>query len=276
MQETHTFEIKPRKAFAFNFKELAAHSELLYFFAWRDIKIKYKQTVLGFLWAVLQPLLLMLIFTVFIGRALQVSSEGMEYPVFVYSGLVLWLVFASGVTTAANSMVSNAAIIKKIYFPRLIIPISAVLVALFDFVMAFAIFIVILFFFSTPVHLLMLLYSWPLAILLTIVATAGPGCLLAALNIKYRDFRYVVPFLIQILLFVTPVIYPVSAISQNWLKYVVALNPMYAAISVFRMPLAEAPPDWILLTISVVSGIVLFLVGLAYFRRTENYFADIA
>jgi lipopolysaccharide transport system permease protein len=276
LQETHTFEIKPRKAFAFNFKELAAHSELLYFFAWRDIKIKYKQTVLGFLWAVLQPLLLMLIFTVFIGRALQVSSEGMEYPVFVYSGLVLWLVFASGVTTAANSMVSNAAIIKKIYFPRLIIPISAVLVALFDFVMAFAIFIVILFFFSTPVHLLMLLYSWPLAILLTIVATAGPGCLLAALNIKYRDFRYVVPFLIQILLFVTPVIYPVSAISQNWLKYVVALNPMYAAISVFRMPLAEAPPDWILLTISVVSGIVLFLVGLAYFRRTENYFADIA
>ncbi|MBX2895596.1 MAG: ABC transporter permease [Cyclobacteriaceae bacterium] len=276
MQEVHTFEIKPRKAFAFNFKELAAHSELLYFFAWRDIKIKYKQTVLGFLWAVLQPLLLMLIFTVFIGRALQVSSEGMEYPVFVYSGLVLWLVFASGVTTAANSMVSNAAIIKKIYFPRLIIPISAVLVALFDFVMAFAIFIVILFFFSTPVDLLRLLYSWPLAILLTIVATAGPGCLLAALNIKYRDFRYVVPFLIQILLFVTPVIYPVSAISQNWLKYVVALNPMYAAISVFRMPLAEAPPDWILLIISVVSGVVLFLIGLAYFRRTENYFADIA
>jgi lipopolysaccharide transport system permease protein len=276
LQETHTFEIKPRKAFAFNFKELAAHSELLYFFAWRDIKIKYKQTVLGFLWAVLQPLLLMLIFTVFIGRALQVSSEGMEYPVFVYSGLVLWLVFASGVTTAANSMVSNAAIIKKIYFPRLIIPISAVLVALFDFVMAFAIFIVILFFFSTPVNLLVLLYSWPLAILLTIVATAGPGCLLAALNIKYRDFRYVVPFLIQILLFVTPVIYPVSAISQNWLRYVVALNPMYAAISVFRMPLAEAPPDWILLTISVASSIVLFLVGLAYFRRTENYFADIA
>ncbi len=276
MQEPHTFEIKPRSAFAFNFKELAAHSELLYFFAWRDIKIKYKQTVLGFLWAVLQPLLLMLIFTVFIGRALQVSSEGMGYPVFVYSGLVLWLVFASGVTTAANSMVSNAAIIKKIYFPRLIIPIAAVLVALFDFVMAFAIFIVILFFYSTPINLVVLLYSWPLALLLTVVATAGPGCLLAALNIKYRDFRYVVPFLIQVLLFVTPVIYPLSSISQTWLQYLVALNPMYAAITFFRLPLADAPPDWILISISVGSGIVLFLIGLAYFRRTENYFADIA
>lgn len=276
MQEPHTFEIKPRSAFAFNFKELAAHSELLYFFAWRDIKIKYKQTVLGFLWAVLQPLLLMLIFTVFIGRALQVSSEGMGYPVFVYSGLVLWLVFASGVTTAANSMVSNAAIIKKIYFPRLIIPIAAVLVALFDFVMAFAIFIVILFFYSTPINLVVLLYSWPLALLLTVVATAGPGCLLAALNIKYRDFRYVVPFLIQVLLFVTPVIYPLSSISQTWLQYLVALNPMYAAITFFRLPLADAPPNWILISISVGSGIVLFLIGLAYFRRTENYFADIA
>lgn len=276
MQEPNTFEIKPRSAFAFNFKELVAHSELLYFFAWRDIKIKYKQTVLGFLWAVLQPLLLMLIFTVFIGRALQVSSEGMEYPVFVYSGLVLWLVFASGVTTAANSMVSNAAIIKKIYFPRLIIPIAAVLVALFDFVMAFAIFIVILFFYSTPVNLVVLLYSWPMALLLTVVATAGPGCLLAALNIKYRDFRYVVPFLIQVLLFVTPVIYPLSSISQTWLQYLVALNPMYAAVTFFRLPLADAPPDWILIAISVGSGIVIFLIGLAYFRRTENYFADIA
>jgi len=276
LQEPNTFEIKPRSAFAFNFKELVAHSELLYFFAWRDIKIKYKQTVLGFLWAVLQPLLLMLIFTVFIGRALQVSSEGMGYPVFVYSGLVLWLVFASGVTTAANSMVSNAAIIKKIYFPRLIIPIAAVLVALFDFVMAFAIFIVILFFYSTPINLVVLLYSWPLALLLTVVATAGPGCLLAALNIKYRDFRYVVHFLIQVLLFVTPVIYPLSSISQTWLQYLVALNPMYAAITFFRLPLADAPPDWILISISVGSGIVLFLIGLAYFRRTENYFADIA
>lgn len=275
LQELHTFEIKPKKAFAFNFKELVDYSELLYFFAWRDIKVKYKQTVLGFLWAVLQPLLLMLIFTFFIGRAMQVSSDGMDYAVFAYSGLVLWLVFSSGVTNAANSMVTNAAIIKKIYFPRLIIPVSAVVVALFDFIMAFVIFIVILLIFATPINL-SLIYWWPLALLLTIVGTIGPGCLLAALNIKYRDFRYVVPFLIQALLFLTPVIYPVSSISQVWLRYVVALNPMYAAISVFRLPLSTVAPDWTLLVISLSSGVLFFIIGLAYFRRTENYFADIA
>ena len=275
LQELHNFEIKPKKTFAFNFKELVDYSELLYFFAWRDIKVKYKQTALGFLWAVLQPLLLMLIFTFFIGRAMQVSSDGMDYPVFAYSGLVLWLVFSSGVTNAANSMVTNAAIIKKIYFPRLIIPVSAVVVALFDFIMAFVIFIVILLIFATPINL-SLLYWWPLALLVTVIATVGPGCLLAALNIKYRDFRYVVPFLIQALLFLTPVIYPVSSISQSWVRYVVALNPMYAAISFFRFPLSSLPPDWTLLAISLGSGILFFIIGLTYFRRTENYFADIA
>jgi len=199
----------------------------------------------------------------------------MDYPVFAYSGLVLWLVFSSGVTNAANSMVTNAAIIKKIYFPRLIIPVSAVLVALFDFVMAFVIFIVILLFFSAPIKL-SLIYWWPLALLVTTIGTVGPGCLLAALNIKYRDFRYVVPFLMQALLFLTPVIYPVSSIDQLWLRYVVALNPMYAAISVFRLPLTNVPPDWTLISISLVSGVLVFVIGLAYFRRTENYFADIA
>lgn len=213
-------------------------------------------------------------FYFFIGRAMQVSSDGMDYAVFAYSGLVLWLVFSSGVTNAANSMVTNAAIIKKF--------ISAAYYSSFGscgglvrFYNGVCNFIVILLIFSTPLRL-SLLYWWPLALSITVISTVGPGCLLAALNIKYRDFRYVVPFLIQALLFLTPVIYPVSSINQVWLRYVVALNPMYAAISIFRLPLSTAPPDWTLLGISLGSGILLFIIGLAYFRRTENYFADIA
>jgi lipopolysaccharide transport system permease protein len=272
----HYFEIKPKATFSLNLKELIDYKELFYFFTWRDIKVKYKQTALGFLWAVLQPLLLMFIFTFFIGKSLQVPSDEMKYPVFVFSGLMLWLVFSSGLTNAGNSMISNAQIIKKIYFPRLVIPISSILVAVFDFLMSFVIFIALLIFYKQELDIMEALVFWPVGLLLTSINTFGPGCLLAALNVKYRDFRYVIPFLVQALLFITPVIYPISILKYEWLKYIIAFNPMYAAITLFRLPLTSVVPDPTLLSISIISGLGFFIVGVVYFRRTEMYFADLA
>lgn len=270
------FELKPKYTFSLNLKELIEYRELFFFFAWRDIKVKYRQTLLGFLWAVLQPLLLMSIFTFFIGRALNVPSDGIDYPVFVFSGLMLWLIFSTGITNAGSSMVSQAQIIRKIYFPRLIIPLSSILVSLIDFLVASVVFIPVIFYFSPNVNYTEALICWPAGILLTLLATAGPGCLLAALNVKYRDFRYVIPFLVQVLLFVSPVIYPVSMVETHWIQEVMAVNPVYGAITVFRMPFTTTPADPVLLGISLSSCLVFLALGLGYFRKTEAYFADVA
>jgi len=269
------FEIRPRNSFSLNLKELIEYKELFYFFTWRDIKVKYRQTMLGFFWAILQPILLMLIFTFFIGKSLHAPSDKMDYHVFVFSGLILWLVFSSGITNAGNSMITNAQIIKKIYFPRLIIPISAILVAVFDFFMGFLVFIPLLVVFHVAINIKEAILCWPLGLILSVISSFGPGCLLAALNIKYRDFRYVIPFVVQALLFVTPVIYPISVVEQEWLRYLIAINPMYAAIAVFRMPLSDAASDPVLLSISIASGIIFLTMGIVYFRKTEMYFADL-
>lgn len=274
--EDYYFEIKPKIAFSLNLKELIEYKELFYFFTWRDVKVKYKQTALGFLWAILQPLIMMMIFTFFIGKTMNVPSDDMDYPIFAFSGLILWTVFSSGITNAGNSMVSNSQIIKKIYFPRLVIPISSILVSVFDFLIAFMVFIALIVFFKQPVDILNALILWPTALVVSVIAAFGPGCLLAALNVKYRDFRYVIPFLVQALLFLTPVIYPISIVSDTGVKYLLAINPMYAAITLFRMPMMNSTPDTTLLLISLFSGIVLFFFGLTYFRKTEMYFADLA
>ena len=255
----------------FDFQELWQYKELFYFFTWRDIKIKYKQTFLGFLWAILQPLLMM----VFFGKALSVPSDNIPYPVFVFSGLLLWNTFSSGLSTSANSMVNNAQIIKKIYFPRLVIPVSSVLVALFDFLMAFIVFIPVLIYFKQPIAL-GAVWSWPLALVVCLMATLGPGALLAALNVKYRDFRYVIPFLIQVLFFLTPVIYPVSLLKYPVLQYFLALSPMYAAIELFRWPITGAELNVVFLSLSLGSSVILLALGLTYFKRTEDFFADFA
>jgi lipopolysaccharide transport system permease protein len=259
----------------FNWQELWRYRELFYFFTWRDIKIKYKQTVLGFLWAILQPLMMMIVFTLFFGRALNVPSQNLPYPVFVFSGLLLWNMFSTGLTGSANSMVNNSAIIKKIYFPRLIIPVSAILVTLFDFMMAFVLFIPLLIFYEQPFSW-SALWCWPLALVISVVATLGPGCWLAALNVKYRDFRYVIPFLIQILFFLTPVIYPVSMLKYPLLQYILVLSPMYAAVELFRLPLTGAAIDSTFLLISLSAGFFFLLAGIIYFKRTEDFFADFA
>jgi len=267
--------ITPPAKLSLGFDELWAYKELFYFFTWRDIKVKYKQTILGFAWAILQPFVMMVIFSVFFGAALNVPSDGIPYPLFAFSGLMLWNVFASGLSGAGNSMVSNANIIKKIYFPRLIIPMSAILVAVFDFFMAFIIYIglVIYYGYSLSVSTIWLL---PTALLLTIIASFGPGTIIAALNVKYRDFRYLLPFTIQILLFLTPVIYPISMVEKPWLQKLLAFNPMYAPISIVRKALVNRPLEADLILISIVSGIIFLFLGIFYFRKTESYFADLA
>lgn len=267
--------ITPPSKISLGLAELWQYKELFYFFTWRDIKVKYKQTFLGFAWAVLQPFLMMIIFSVFFGRALNVPSDGIPYPLFAFSGLMLWNVFSTGLSGAGNSMVSNANIIKKIYFPRLIIPMSAILVAVFDFFMAFLVYIGLVVYYGYSFSLATL-WLLPLALLLTIIATFGPGTLIAALNVKYRDFRYLLPFTIQILLFLSPVIYPISMVEKPWLQKLLAVNPMYAPISIVRKALIDRPLQLESIWISITSGVFFLLVGILYFRKTEGYFADLA
>lgn len=275
MKEDLEFVVDAERRKFFDWSEMWSYRELFYFFTWRDIKIKYKQTVLGFAWAVLQPLFMMVIFTLFFGKALNIPSQNLPYPVFVFSGLLLWNAFSSGLTTSANSMVNNAQIIKKIYFPRLIIPVSSILVSLFDFLMAFVLFVPLLIFYHQPVSIAAL-WCWPVAVTLTLVATLGPGCLLSALNVKYRDFRYVIPFLVQVLFFLTPVIYPVNLLQYPLLQYLLVCSPMYAAVELFRYPLTGEGLNLTFMAISMVSGLVFLIVGITYFKRTEDYFADLA
>jgi lipopolysaccharide transport system permease protein len=266
--------IDPSTRGLFNLKELWKYRELFYFFTWRDIKIKYKQTLLGFLWAILQPVLMMTIFALVFGRTLSIPSQSLPYPVYVFSGLLIWTLFSNGLTGASSSMVNNSLIVKKIYFPRLVIPVSSVLVSLFDCLIGFFPFIGVLIYYGQPVSASALLY-WPLAIVVGVIATLGPGCLLAALNVKYRDVRYVVPFFIQALLFLTPVIYPVSMIKYPALQYLLAATPTYAAIELFRLPISGSPLNGQFIMISLSSGIFFLIVGLLYFRRSEDFFADL-
>jgi lipopolysaccharide transport system permease protein len=275
MADEFELRIEPPKKLSFGFKELWLYRELFYFFTWRDVKVRYKQTALGILWVLIQPVLTVTIFTIFFGRALKIPSGGIPYPVFVFSGLLFWNAFSASVVNAGTSMISNAPIIKKIYFPRLIIPLSNLLVALVDWSIAFMLFIIITFVYSVEVSWLQALFYWPLATMVMLVGTAGVSCWLAALNVKYRDFRYVIPFALQVMLFLTPVIYPINILNYPGLQYVLALNPMYAVIELFRFPLLQQS-NLILLTISLCSSVFFLLVGIYYFKSTEHYFADLA
>ena len=269
-------EIVPKKKFHFNFKELWDYRELFYFFTWRDIKVKYKQTFFGVLWAVIQPLTMALILNFSIGSSISKNNViPIPYIVFVFSGFILWSVFSGGLTNAANSMVSNANIIKKIYFPRLVIPLSAVLGNVFDFFFALIIFFVLSIIYSVPLSIWALLCI-PAGLLLTVFAALGSGVFLSALNIKYRDFRYAVPFLIQGLLFLTPVIYPVNISGNIFISFILKCNPVAAGLEIFKGSFMnyKIAPD--IIYYSLVCNILIFLLGIYYFRKTESYFADLA
>ena len=270
------FEIKPQGKLSIGLKELWDYRELFYFFTWRDVKVKYKQTVLGFLWAILQPLFMTLVFTVFIGDSIiQKTQLAIPYPLFALSGMLLWGIFSGGMSNAANSMVSNANIIKKIYFPRLIIPISSILVALVDFFIAFIIFVILLFIYQVDINNSAIAFL-PLSILITCFSAMGCGTFLAALNIKYRDVRYIIPFMVQGLLFLTPVLYPINISSNPIAQFVLKLNPLSGALELMRGLFVGYTINYETVLISMGTSFGLFIVGILYFRKTEGYFADLA
>ena len=266
--------IHPPSGFSLGLKELWQYRELFYFFTWRDIKVKYKQTYLGILWALLQPLGLMLIFTFLFSKTWKIDTTPVQYPIFVLAGLILWNLFSGSVSHAGESMIKNANIISKIYFPRLVIPCSSILVALFDFLMGLLIFLVFCIIYKQPVHYSAIFY-FPAGILIVLLAAFGTGTFLAALNVKYRDFRYTIPFLLQFLFFASQVIYPLQVVQQTWLKYILAINPVNAAIELFRYPLSGIAIDFNIIMIGLASTLLISVTGLFYFRKTEAYFADL-
>ena len=271
----HELIIKYKKGWIpINFKELWAFRELLYFLAWRDIKVKYKQTVLGAAWAILQPFLTMIVFSVLFGKLAKVPSDGIPYPIFVYAGLLPWNYFSSALSNSGNSLVSSSNLITKVYFPRLIIPTSASLAGLLDFFIAFIILIGMMFFYNfTPSALGILMI--PALIFLTFLVAVGCGLWLSALNVEYRDFQYVIPFLIQIWMFATPVIYPVTLFPEKY-RWLLSLNPMAGIIEAFRAAaIGHQQVNWNLLIVSSGIGVLIFLTGLLYFRRVERSFADV-
>lgn len=271
----HEFEIKPQRKLSIGLAELWEYRELFYFFTWRDVKVKYKQTALGFLWAVLQPLFMAVIFTMFLGDSISEKAKlPIPYVLFSLSGMLLWGIFSGGMSNAANSMVSNANIIKKIYFPRLIIPISSVLVALIDFFVACIVFVSLLFVYQVKINYSSMVLL-PVGVFITCLSAMGCGTLLAALNVKYRDVRYIVPFLIQGLLFLTPVMYPISITNNTFIRRLLQLNPLSGALELIRSLFVGYSVNIETVIISLVSSVTLFIVGILYFRKTESYFADL-
>ncbi|MDB5239122.1 MAG: Transport permease protein [Candidatus Parcubacteria bacterium] len=266
--------IRPKRLFHLSdLKELWNYRELLYFFSWRDLKVRYKQTAIGVLWSILQPLVTMLVFSFFFGRLANIPSDGVPYPIFVYTGLLFWQFFSDALGETSNSLLANKSIITKIYFPRLILPISSVITKFVDFAISSLILVGLMIYYGYAPHLSGLLIL-PVLLALTFIAAIGLGLLLSAVNVKYRDVRYALPFFIQILLFVTPVIYPAS-IAGKYSK-ILALNPMMGVIQSARAALLGTTPiNWMLILTSFIAGMVLLVIGLMYFKKTERYFADV-
>lgn len=269
-----TTVIRPRKTFSFkDIKELWLYKELLYFFAWRDLKVRYKQTFIGVAWAIFQPFVTMVVFSVFFGGLAKVPSDGVPYPIFVYVGLLFWQFFSSALGDTSNALINNQAIITKVYFPRLILPISTVITKFVDFLIATFILIGLMFYYGYMPHLSGLLIL-PLLLLITFMASVGGGLFLASINVKYRDVRYALPFFIQIMLFITPVIYPASIAGKY--SFLLAINPMTGVIQSARAAiLGTAPINWLLIGISLVGTFVLMVFGTYVFKKTERFFADI-
>ncbi|HKV38884.1 MAG TPA: ABC transporter permease [Blastocatellia bacterium] len=260
------------KLAAINLQDVWAYRELLYFLTWRDVKVRYKQTALGTAWAVIQPLFTMLIFTLFFGKLAHVPSDNIPYPVFAFAGLLPWTFFNNAVTNSGNSLVGSSNLISKVYFPRLVIPAASVLAAMVDFAVAFAVLgALMLYYRIAPSWELLLLPA--LTVLMAILAM-GVGMLLSALNVKYRDIRHALPFLLQIWMFVSPIIYPASMLPVKW-RWLLRLNPLTGIIEAYRSALFQRSVDWAGLGISAAITIVTLAGSAFVFRSMEKSFADI-
>jgi lipopolysaccharide transport system permease protein len=244
---------------------------LLYCLAWRDVRVRYKQTTLGITWAIVQPLLTMLIFALLFGKLAGIPSDGVPYPLFAYAGLVLWTFFANAVTSSGNSLVGSAHLITKVYFPRMVIPGAAIAATLIDLGIAFAFLIGLIAYYRTPVTWAVAML--PALVMLTILLAAGVGLWIAALNVRYRDVRYALPFLIQLWMFATPIIYPVSYVPEKW-SWVLALNPLTGIVEGFRASLFGLGLNWTTLFFSTAFTLLLVVCSGYQFRRAEKSFAD--
>lgn len=265
--------IEPSKSWvALNLRDLWQYRDLLYILTMRDIKVRYKQTLLGAAWAIIQPLFTMLIFTLFFGKLAGMPSDGIPYPIFAYAGLLPWTFFSNAVTNSGNSLVGNSNLITKIYFPRMIIPMASVASGLLDFVIAFGLLVVLMFYYGVglSINLLML----PVLLVLTSLLAIGVGMWMSALNVKYRDVRYALPFLVQLGMFASPIIYPLSLVPEKW-RWLMALNPLAGQIEAYRSAFFGKPFDWLSLGVSAVLTFAVLVYSAYNFRRMEKSFADI-
>jgi lipopolysaccharide transport system permease protein len=266
-------KIKPPGSVSFDLPAIWQYRELLYFLVWRDLKVKYKQAYLGILWAILQPLLLMGLFYFIFFRSLKMDV-GIGYPIFALSGLVIWGLFYNGINQSSESLLSNAPIIRKIYFPRLLIPLSSLLSACIDFVFALLMLVVLAIVLKQPVEPTAL--ACPLlAIIIVLLGAFGIGTLLSALTIKYKDFRYLLPFMLQLMFFGSQVVYSLQNLEPVWLKKILYLHPMNGAVELFRAPFYGTQPYWTGVLISTAASFFFLTIGLYYFKKTETYFADV-
>ncbi|HCI05316.1 TPA: phosphate ABC transporter permease [Patescibacteria group bacterium] len=265
--------IQSKTSFRSSLKEIWDYRELFYFLAWRDVKVRYKQTVIGVAWALLQPFITMVVFSVFFGRVAGIQTSGIPYALFTFVGLLFWNYFSNSLSSASDSMISNRGIIQKVYFPRIILPLSSTLVFLLDFICALILFFVLALFFQQKIYIWGILFIIP-ALIISFLCASGFGLVAASLNVKYRDIRYALPFFIQTLIFVSPVIYPVSVLGKyQWLWF---LNPMSGVIETARNLLfMTSPVNWGLFFSSAIVSLLIFLAGIWYFSKTEKWFADI-
>jgi homopolymeric O-antigen transport system permease protein len=252
--------------------ELWRYRELLYFLAWRDVKLRYKQTFLGATWAIIQPLFAMLLFTLFFGRLAKIPSDNIPYPVFAYAGLVPWTFFANAVTNSANSLIGSSSLITKVYFPRLIIPGAPVLAALVDLAISFVLLVPLFIYYRVAISWQILLL--PVFMLLATLLAFGVGTWMSAVNVKYRDVRYALPFLVQLWLFVSPVIYPLSLMPPK-LKWLLMINPMTGIIEGVRSSLFGKPFDWPAIAVSAAITLLIVVLSSVLFQRVEDSFADV-
>ena len=264
---------KPSKGLSLNLKELYEYHELIYFLVWRDLKVRYKQTTLGVAWVILQPLMTMVVFTIFFGNLAKVPSDGLPYPIFSFTALLPWQLFANALTNSSNSLVNNRDLITKLYFPRLIIPLSSIIGGLVDFFISFLVLIAMIFYYGiAPTATILTL---PFFILLTIATSTAVSLWLSALNVEYRDVRYTIPFLVQFWLFITPIAYPSNLVPEKW-RIIYGLNPMAGVVEGFRWALlGTSSVSWTIISVSTVIVIVLLISGLMYFKRMERTFADV-
>lgn len=273
-QEYPSLTITPTQGWvSLNLRDLWAYRELLYFLTWRDVKVRYKQTVLGVAWAVIQPLMTMIVFTVFFGRLAKLPSDGLPYPLFSFCALLPWTLFSRALSESSNSLVTNSNLISKVYFPRLVIPIAAILAGLIDFGITFIILFCMMAYYG--IFPSMAILFLPAFVLFATMTALAVSLWLSALNVEYRDVRYTIPFLTQIWMFASPIAYSSSLIPEQW-RFIYGLNPLAGVIEGFRWALlGKVHPNWGLLTASVVIVLLLLITGLLYFKRMEKTFADL-